>query len=109
MKQLLDTKTIDAFGLPVRRGRKPTGCAKSAAERQAQHRARKSSEVESLRAHVSTLQQEIDRLKDRVRRDDLIIEANCAANVIRHAEIDRLKVENARLLALIPKKRRAVS
>lgn len=41
MKQVEDTKTIDMLGLPKRRGRPPSGNAKTGAQRVAELRARR--------------------------------------------------------------------
>lgn len=68
-KDTRDTATTDAFGVPGKRGRKATGAAKTAAERQAAYRQRKAAQsarpallVEDLKRELAASRREIDLL-----------------------------------------------
>ena len=62
MRQQDDTKTTEIFPMPAKRGRKPTGQAKSGAEREAARRKKKAEEQAALLAELDRLKAENARL-----------------------------------------------
>lgn len=63
MKQQSDTRTIEAFPLPPRRGRKPSGAAKTPAQRVAEHKQRKDEAGAAMRSELLRLRQRVGQLE----------------------------------------------
>lgn len=63
MKQQGDTSTSEIFPVPGRRGRKPTGNAKTGAERVAGYKQRKEGEIEAMRLELAELREKVRTLE----------------------------------------------
>ncbi len=90
-KDARDNGTTDFIGIPGKRGRKPTGSAATAAERQAAYRQRKAAQGNTPTALVAQLQQ---RLKQMEREVEFCQRERSAA----FQAADKLKEENRVLL-----------
>jgi len=126
MKQVSGNRTFDAFPLPPRRGRKPTGAAMSPAERQAKYRAKLKAQPAQqdqsfLAAENARLERELGQLAAsydvlKAQYDDQMFKSMqlvrnlrlfMDSDKLKDAEIDRLNAELSAINRNVTKKGRA--